>query len=644
MGDFSRDTFKLTNAMHQLLSGETVTDPRHYVGVRLQQGVPVLDADWNELGDIARSSHELLVRDVIGDGVPGQGTGFAVGPLEVDNDFALQPGVLIVGGWQVINPSVINYSRMSRFINDAGTSLGTDLTTPTGDRTDIVYLDVWETEIAGVGTKGDSRLVNESIGLETARRVERSWTVRVAENTASFAAVGPAAGHKHYPLAKLYRSASGRIFSYMIEDLRRLGLTLADGIKTPLFLKRGSETIDPTRFSTMLTNLSDVLQIWQGNALFPIEIVSIEKLFAFQNSLNRIYNLVAAAEVACDTRSLDNQGALTVLTKLADAQDALLQVLRDYGTGVPEDMAIVEMYQVYLDGDQAQNVAGVRPALANNDLVGAVKAQEELTTFLGLRTNKLPEGSVVVTLMSVTPATKIAAGVQLTLTYQVKSELLSPLTPEKFDFEAIISDSRWASTLMSTSATLAPSATATVVLKVTPDGSLAAGDFTTINLIARANRRPAIHSVQPAKTFTVDQLPPGESFFFYNGATALDLAGVLHIAKADIESTTYDVIYKLINATGGAQEHTFRINYELVWSGAAPAGWLPGTTQEIPSVVVSGADDSVTVPLRAPNLGTATNDISVTLRATATLIQIDGTPIPSGKSSTIDLPIIVEIA
>ena len=39
MGNFSRDTF----------------DPnKNYVGVRLQQGVPLVDADWNELNDIIR--------------------------------------------------------------------------------------------------------------------------------------------------------------------------------------------------------------------------------------------------------------------------------------------------------------------------------------------------------------------------------------------------------------------------------------------------------------------------------------------------------------------------------------------------------------------------------------------------------------
>ena len=40
MGNFSRNTF----------------DPnKNYVGVRLQQGVPLLDADWNEMDDAIRN-------------------------------------------------------------------------------------------------------------------------------------------------------------------------------------------------------------------------------------------------------------------------------------------------------------------------------------------------------------------------------------------------------------------------------------------------------------------------------------------------------------------------------------------------------------------------------------------------------------
>jgi hypothetical protein len=71
MGDFSRDPrARLTDSIG-----------KHYVGVRLQQGVPVLDADWNELDDVRRSEIAELGRWTVGDGVPVGTDGFRILPI-----------------------------------------------------------------------------------------------------------------------------------------------------------------------------------------------------------------------------------------------------------------------------------------------------------------------------------------------------------------------------------------------------------------------------------------------------------------------------------------------------------------------------------------------------------------------------------
>ena len=54
MGNFSRDTF---NSL------------KHYVSVRLQQGVPIVDADWNEMDDIRRYELRAFLKWFVGDGV-----------------------------------------------------------------------------------------------------------------------------------------------------------------------------------------------------------------------------------------------------------------------------------------------------------------------------------------------------------------------------------------------------------------------------------------------------------------------------------------------------------------------------------------------------------------------------------------------
>lgn len=54
---------------------------KHYVGVRLQQGVPLLDADWNESEDIRKYEVQEFIRQFIGDCVPDANDGFRIKAL-----------------------------------------------------------------------------------------------------------------------------------------------------------------------------------------------------------------------------------------------------------------------------------------------------------------------------------------------------------------------------------------------------------------------------------------------------------------------------------------------------------------------------------------------------------------------------------
>lgn len=89
MGDFSRDP---GNLLAESLN-------KHYVAVRLQQGVPVLDADWNVLDDLRRAELESMSAWTIGDGVPTGSNGFAVAPLPGggQNTIVLQAAVTVAG-------------------------------------------------------------------------------------------------------------------------------------------------------------------------------------------------------------------------------------------------------------------------------------------------------------------------------------------------------------------------------------------------------------------------------------------------------------------------------------------------------------------------------------------------------------------
>jgi hypothetical protein len=196
MGNFSRDTF----------------DPqKHYASVRLQQGVPLVDADWNEMEDIRRHELRDALRVIAGSGVVLGADGFRVSAIGTSvgkpNDFAIGAGTCLVDGWTATNPLVVAYSAQPLFQDAAlaaawGVAALPALTTPAAARTDTVYLDVWERE---VGEAEDPELVNGLIGIETSVRIRREWAVRVAEGAAATPAAP--AGHAHFELARLVRGA-----------------------------------------------------------------------------------------------------------------------------------------------------------------------------------------------------------------------------------------------------------------------------------------------------------------------------------------------------------------------------------------------------------------------------------------------------
>src|SRR5262249_27523506 len=199
---FSRDTFRLTNVLGQVLLGQAVANPRHYVAVRLQQGVPLLDSDWNELEDLRRLELQALVKLFIGTGVPVGNDGFRISSSGDANNFSIGAGVILVDGMLAINLALTTYMAQPE---QAG--LGA-LTTPGGivDRSDIVFLDVWHDEIAGAGgPDADARIVNALVGVEPAVRIRRRWQVRIQEGASDLTGVIPAPGHTLLPLALLRR-------------------------------------------------------------------------------------------------------------------------------------------------------------------------------------------------------------------------------------------------------------------------------------------------------------------------------------------------------------------------------------------------------------------------------------------------------
>jgi hypothetical protein len=231
MGNFSRDTFDKL---------------KHYVGVRLQQGVPIVDADWNELEDIRRYELRTFLKWFVGDGVPQGNDGFCIVSVQDDseNDLVIKggdgtpdgAGRCLVEGWEVVNESDLRYTAQLLYDND-DLAVAWEvpplppLTPCETHRVDMVYLDVWEREVDAA--EDPDHLVNPAIGLETCVRLKRGWVVRVDEggvegDPADWAPPPEILreGHVYYPLAWLDRG-NGDTLIEGINDLRQtdLGLT-----------------------------------------------------------------------------------------------------------------------------------------------------------------------------------------------------------------------------------------------------------------------------------------------------------------------------------------------------------------------------------------------------------------------------------
>lgn len=81
------------------ISGEKFWEPRHYSGVRNQQGRVQLDSDENEQLAIGQHRTEVETVDVIGPcGVPEDNDGFRIGLTSDGSDLTIKPGRIYVDG------------------------------------------------------------------------------------------------------------------------------------------------------------------------------------------------------------------------------------------------------------------------------------------------------------------------------------------------------------------------------------------------------------------------------------------------------------------------------------------------------------------------------------------------------------------
>jgi hypothetical protein len=146
---------------------------KNYVGMRFQQGKPILDRELNLLG--ALSNSRRLAQWYIGNGVPDGDDGFLISNVMIDaNDFTIKKGRCLVNGYEVVLDADTTYQKQP-LINET-------LDFNFADGSESVYDVHLHVDTREVSSVQDPALQNDGdIGFETALREKVVWKVLVTK-------------------------------------------------------------------------------------------------------------------------------------------------------------------------------------------------------------------------------------------------------------------------------------------------------------------------------------------------------------------------------------------------------------------------------------------------------------------------------
>jgi len=445
MSNISRDSFRETqNALNDLrgLLPQAQPNPKHYVGIRLQQGVPLLDAAFNEMDDIRRVELETILARAIGSGVPAGSDGFRIRQhVSNNNNFNIEPGLLFVDGWLAYNPTRVDYAAQPHRSSPGIAPALPPLDSAATNRRDLIYLDAWELE---VDSQTDDNLLNPRIGVETCTRLQRAWVVRFTTIATSADPLNPImipnrqARHRYYPLATIDRTPGVQITDAMINDIRRTQLTLDALTFPPLLIDdvaRG-QRLESSRLASVFRNHLDVMREVLTRTpeifVFPSrEAQTWQAMTAF----NDVRASALSFEQEALAQILHRKAAMVAMRAFYQEQKSMLETLARIvasGVGVVATGAFVQQYRALLDG-AANDARSVKFAVDNDDLLGAVIAQDRLNQTFAAQSDTLPEGTITASLVSITPTGQVkdknsVANYQLTI--RIQSQLTSKRTSE----------------------------------------------------------------------------------------------------------------------------------------------------------------------------------------------------------------------
>jgi hypothetical protein len=624
MGNFSRDSFQDTkNALNELLGLVTPGAPgvRNYVGVRMQQAVPVLDADWNEEADIRRLELEYILAQAIGNGVPASSDGFKISPLSLPNNFSINAGALFAAGWLVYNRQTVTYDAQPYSSSPGLAPPLPVLQPPATPTTYLVYLDAWEFE---VNSNDDVNLVDNRIGVETCVRLERAWLVRMESIAANANPLDPATIpnrqplHRYYPLAVVNRQPIPQIGPGMIADLRRTTLSLDALTHAPLRVYDPilDQRLESLRLGLVFRSNLDVLQAVLKNN--PEVFVYTTQAVDTAQAMSALQDVRAAAtsfEQQAKTGLLYREAAFAAMQSFFNVQSAMVSIITPFataGVAVGFTPTFLNVYNTNLMGSAANDPASMNFALKAGDLLGAAMAQERLNQDLGQPADILPQGNLLLSVAGVTPNTPVAPNTVFQLTLQLVSLVASVAGSEDILLIASAGDG-WSANFQTTgkaeqTVTVTNMTSQLVVLNVSAAPGAAP---TNLLLTARPVRRQQLVDRNAPIPLAIGQVilsgTPIIVTLSYGGPT-LQPGNTLSVARA-VMFGGVTLPFALLNLSSSAE------SYQVTATAQGTAtGWQAPTPANLPPLAPNGN--------RTANLTFKTTDQNNAVTPVTYLVQV----------------------
>jgi len=623
MGNYSRDSFIETkNSLNELLGLTAPGDPgiRNYVGVRLQQAVPMLDADWNEEADIRRLELEFVLARAIGNGVPAGSDGFkiaSVDPLNANNNnnnFSISVGIIFIKGWLVYNRASTNYNNQP-YRNAHGVMPSVDDIQP-GSLTGLVYLDAWETEVS---SQDDTHLMDNRIGIETCVRLERVWVARIAPLAPGANPLDPNVipsqqpGHRYYPLATVKRPSGSQINDSMVNDLRRVQLSLDALTHAPLSVYDPvrDQQLDSDRLALMFRGNLDALQsilqltpevfVYSGHA-----VETTQATMALQDVRTQATTFEQQARAGILYREV----AFAALQSFFDTQNVMIDRISQFATaGLATGFTstFLTTYKNDLRGTVANDPNSMKFALQGADIIGAVMAQERLNQDLGAQSNTLPEGTVSLSLISVSPNTNVTANTAFLLTIRVQSFLTSTAGTENIQVIAS-AGAGWTLAFQDNALTqltvpVTNHSTQDIILSITAAPGAA---NTTLSLTARPERRQQLVYQNPPVPLAIGQkILPGAGpivTMTYQGPV-LAPGNIASVSRAAMFGSV-SLPFHIVSVSGTSE------TYQVTVTPQTPVTGWQAPAQPVMPPLAAGASTDINVVFKTTDQGGAVTPVT----------------------------------